>query len=625
MRRFINSLFGKAISQLALLALVMPFFQVIMASRAEAQLQTLPTWAVVDFEVRRTGGNDLGKVAADAVANELAKSGKYDVVPQESMKRFMEQLTLQPPVKDRTSLLRLASEARATTIVRGEVVNWRVRSEAGGKQADVILKVEVIDVASGLAVNGAALSASSPVRATSVDDTTVVSDAISSAAAQAVAEINMKTLPQGTVLNTHEQTALINQGARSGFKIGQQLIVLRGREQVASASVIEVEPDSATIRIERSSRGHQPGDKVRVIFAVDDVKETWSNTGSAQVVKPRRRGSNSGFTTMLLVAGVLGVLLGQGRSKGFTAAHNVKAEPMLFPSEAGSPANRVSWSRDLFVRGNQTTVQWQIHRSDVVGSPVLVVIGNESQGIDTIDARNVTYGDFGGVVGGFVCNNEAVPNVTVTGVGGVVPGRPYNYSVELVYKVASIDLPDGGNTTTTTTGGTTGGNTTGGNTTGGTGANECFFVSPRAAAQGTATPLNPATLTSPASNAVISADQPFQFGSVVNPAFPITAQYVLQISWDPLFPKSRTRTYAKLTRTDTGTLSTGPIDLFNNSGQFNPGLDLNSSSQEWFWRIGAKNVGDKPGPVPDANGERFVFSPPRRFTIPSPPPPPPVE
>jgi hypothetical protein len=137
--------------------------------------------------------------------------------------------------------------------------------------------------------------------------------------------------------------------------------------------------------------------------------------------------------------------------------------------------------------------------------------------------------------------------------------------------------------------------------------------------------LNSPTLQSPTSNQQVSQDIPFTFNSVVNPAFPITVEYTFQISSDPTFPKSRTLNLARVLRTDTGVLSTGTIDLFNNSGQFNPGLQLHTTTQEWFWRIGARNVADRPGPVPDANGTRYIYSPARRFTIPSPPPPPPVE
>jgi hypothetical protein len=53
--------------------------------------------------------------------------------------------------------------------------------------------------------------------------------------------------------------------------------------------------------------------------------------------------------------------------------------------------------------------------------------------------------------------------------------------------------------------------------------------------------------------------------------------------------------------------------------------DFGASTSEFFWRVGARNVADRPGPVADQSGERFVFGASRRFTIPAPPPPPPAE
>jgi len=634
-RRFINSFTGKAIGQLLVLALVLPSFQLVLSRQAQAQLQTLPTWAVVDFEVKNPKGQDnLGKVAAEAVATELAKTGKYDVVPAETVRRNVEQLMLPSPVVDKTSLLRLAGEIRASTIVKGQVVNWEIRNEGGGRKAIVLMRVEVMDVASGLPVNGAAKAAHSSVRSASVSDADLLSEAMTTGAAQAIAEINSKSLPQATILNTSpDNTALINHGLRSGFKAGQELIVVRGRTQVATASVLEVEADSATIRARNIQLGMQPGDKVRVIVEVPQMFDTITPSGDAKIVTQRKRGSNSGFTTLLLVLGVVGVLLSNGKnSGGFTAAHKVQAQPTMFPDSSGSPAVKITWVRDTFARGDQQTVQWQIYRNDVPGSPVMSVLGTLGSAMDTTDARDVTFGDFGTQVGGNTCLNTSIPEATATGVPGITPGRPYVYSVALVYKLAAIDLPDGGNASTTgggglTTGGgtgvTTGGTTTTGTTTtgGGTaGTADCFFISKISAATGIATPIAPPTQVSPGSNSVVSSDIPFTFNSVVNPAFPITARYALQISPDPTFPRNRTKTYATFVRTDIGVLSTGSVtNLLSRLAS-----DFGSSQQEFFWRVGAANVADKPGPVESA-GERLIFSPARRFTTPSAPPPPPAE
>jgi hypothetical protein len=43
-----------------------------------------------------------------------------------------------------------------------------------------------------------------------------------------------------------------------------------------------------------------------------------------------------------------------------------------------------------------------------------------------------------------------------------------------------------------------------------------------------------------------------------------------------------------------------------------------------YWRVGARNSGDRPGPVPDpANGQRYIFSEVSQFRVAAGPPPPP--
>ena len=43
-----------------------------------------------------------------------------------------------------------------------------------------------------------------------------------------------------------------------------------------------------------------------------------------------------------------------------------------------------------------------------------------------------------------------------------------------------------------------------------------------------------------------------------------------------------------------------------------------------YWRFGARNVADVPGPVPDSlTGEKYIFSTYRSFTLTGTPPPPP--
>ncbi|MCL4285284.1 MAG: hypothetical protein KJZ62_09280 [Fimbriimonadaceae bacterium] len=612
MRRFINSFFGRTVGQVMILSLVMPFVTLGLVNRAEAQIQGAPTWAVIEFVDKSPEGRaGIGALAAEAVQSELAKLQRYDMLPQETVSRTISSLGLQNPPTDQVSLLRLAGELRATTLVTGEVVNWRVESVGGGKRADVILRVVVMDVASGLPVNGAALSASSSVRTGDIEDATVVQEALVTGAAKAVSIINSQTLPVATVLNTRENTALINQGSRTGFRDGMEVIVIRGRDQVATAKVSDLEPDSAIVTITRPIRGIQPGDRVRAVFAVPVASPKFGAEGGIEVMRPRERGRppGSGFGTLLIVLGLAALLLTGGNSTGFSPAESVSAEALMYPDSSGRSAVKISWKRDIFARGNSQTMQWQVFRDDVLGTPVQVADGIAGSTIDD-DAvtRDISWGNFEGVIGGNTCNVTEMPLEDAT-VAGVIAGRAYSYAVALVYKLSSIDLPDGGGT-----GGGTGGGSGGGGT-----ASDCYFVSKQVAAKGVATPLPRPSLVNPGSNAVIAGDTIFTFGSVVNASFPMNIEYALQVSSDPNFPKAKSKVYARVTRGDLGTLSSGTVTnlLSRLASDFGVGVT------EFYWRIGARNVADKPGPVPDQSGERYVFSPSRRFTIPAPPPPPP--
>ncbi|HVT13423.1 MAG TPA: hypothetical protein VHE55_14245, partial [Fimbriimonadaceae bacterium] len=144
---------------------------------------------------KAAGVANSGNTASDAVASELSKTNLYDVVPQEQIKRAADNLGLTLPVTDPTTYLRLAQEVRASTVVTGEVVGYRILPNGGGKQAIVGINVKVIDVASGLPINGVGLTAKSTVRVGDVSDETLVNEALGAAASEAINTIRSQTLP----------------------------------------------------------------------------------------------------------------------------------------------------------------------------------------------------------------------------------------------------------------------------------------------------------------------------------------------------------------------------------------------------------------------------------------------
>jgi hypothetical protein len=660
-----NTLPGKLICHVVCAALALPSITLGLAVRANAQLSTRKLWAVMPF-VDRKGGH-FGQAAAEALTTALSTrqdefKPPIEVAPPDTVTRALSTLSLTAPVTDKTSILRVGQELRASTLITGEVVNYRVRSVSGGKQASVIIRAEAINVASGLPINGAAIQSDSTVKASSTPDEDLIGQAINIGTEEAVGRILGQTLPTGTVLNTTGREALINQGSRSGFKSGQTVVVLRNREQVAVAKVTDVEFDQSSVQVIRpgnnGEKGIAPGDSVQVIFEVPDVTGNFGE-GGTPISPPKHAHSNNSALISVALVLALGVFLvmNSNNNSPFSGA---TAEALLYPDSSGQPAVKVSWRPDLFAKGLSQRYAFQVWRNDLTTSPVFVTDGATTYGYDLQNELQISaWYNFGNVIGGSQCNGlPASASVTPT---GLTPGKPYTYGVELVYALSQNDLPGtvttgssagsgststattstgttstgtgttagtttGGTTTGGTTGGTTTGNTTTGTTstgtgttstgtTGNTGASICYFVSNKTYTK-LATPLNRISLVSPANNAVVTAPIPFTFQAVATAANPIVVQYVIQFSTDPGFPAGSTYTLTPFQRADTGALSTPTIDTQSTSFP----SSVANATQVW-WRVGARNVADSPGPVQDATGARYVYSAPIAFTRPTTNPP----
>ena len=596
MRRFVTSLPGKFVCHIVVTALLMPFLTLASIRPAMAQIQTLPTWAVVDFVNRSPGGKGgekIGALAADAISDELGKSNKYEITPRESVARAITQLNLVTPVTESTSLTRLANELQATSLVTGEVINYQIRPNGNGKQADVAIRMVVRDVASGLPVNGSAQTASSSVRAGDTPDDVLLGEAFGIAAAKAVNDINTRQLPKGTVLNTFEESAFINQGTRSGFKTGQKLIIYRGAEQVATATITEVSYDDATARIDRSYKGIRPGDRVQVVFDVPNIEPRFSNDGTARPVVEHKPRDTNHFLQILLAAVALAVIMGGGGSNGQHVVTQVKSEA-TFDQFASGPGVKISWNTNGWVQGNNQKFQWQIWRSDVFNAPVIIADGSRSNIVDTTQARSFTWNTAPkSSVTNCLANPTAGGSVVDPGTP-IASGQPYLYQVELIYRISALDFPNPPQ-----------------------GTEFCYFLTDRETAQGPATPLDRPDVLAPAQGVDVKKSIPFTTNSVVKNT-PITVQYALELSTSSEFKKGQTEIIGPVTTNTTGIVNIGIIDTFNGRKQF-----IKNATTLW-WRIGAKNVVDAPGPVPDAIGARYIWSIPRSFTRPNNPPPPPL-
>jgi len=623
---------------------------------------------VTEFVNKKSPGTTYGAKAAEAFSSALGKSGEFDVVPADTVKRATENLSISSPPDGLVNLLRLGQEVSASSIVKGEIASYQVSPTGSGKQASIVMRIVVYDVGSGLPVNGAALKGVSAIRSGSVSDDSLIQDAILQAANEAVNQIKSHRLPVGTVLNTQENKALINKGARAGFTSGQEVIVLRNREQVATARVTEVEPDSAYIVASNIQRGIQPGDRIRVVFKVPDVDV--DPAGDIHVHPVRNTSFPSGLVSVALVLGVVVALVGAGNGGSQDTVSNVAARATMYPNEAGIPAVHLTWSPNAFAGGNSQRAAWQIWRNDVLDSPIGVANGLSQDYTDalgnTFAIGALDYAVFQANQAGFnqVCNYaQSFDSANTIAVPSIAVGQQYIYQVQEVYDLLSIDLPGGsssqtsggtstastasgstasGSTATGSTGtgttGTTGtsgsiGGTTGTTGTTGTGTTStagttgtttgggqlCYFLTSKVTAVGLATPLNVPVLGTPLQGQSLNGATNFSTTSVLGTTSPITVQYVLEFSSTINFAKGTFFQVANFFSNQTGTIQ-------NPGSGIDPGVYFPNASQTTpiYWRYGARNIADVPGPAPDAlTHEPFIFCPPRTFFFTGTPPPPP--
>ncbi len=589
MKRFIHSLAGRAVSRTVILTLLWNFIILVVPSgSSNAQFTTGQTsqWAVIDFVNKSKVGSDaLGGVASDAVTTLLLGTNRFDILPRETIERKYQELGMTPPLTRELEVFRLGQSLGVETVITGEIKEARINRTSGGKSADVILIVRGWDVASQMPVMGTAVHGASSERPGDIEDEVVLNEAINFAAQKAVQNLLQQQIGFATVLTTPTtQFVTLNKGSRQGLKVGQEMVVLRRGEFVARVRVAEVNTDSAVASILSQNMGVAPGDKARVIYdKLENVVLT--SPGSARVRSSGKSANDlTGVLLGLLVVTALVLILqdsGGGDSPG-----EVIAEPGLDLN--GQPVVFLSWKPNLYNQGSRNRVEWQVWRSDVTANPVLVVPGAQANAEDSTQARDVDYRT-GLPNGGTTCTED--PGATnVPGVAGIVPGTSYMYQVSLVFKLSSLDLPGGGNGDVT----------------------DCFFTTTRATAKGQATPLFPVQLTVP-QNGATDVSNVVQFAWQSTPG---ANRYLVQISTSPNFTSSTTvRNIAVVDSIIPGGVSTDPIDI---SGIF-PG------TQRLYWRVGAKNTGDNPGPKKDPTGERYVFSAPFQFDRVLPPPPPPSE
>ena len=588
MKRFRKGLIARALSWTLIVAMVLPGIASLTMVPAVAQPAARGTVAVVDFTVRPGLQQALlSRAATDAIAMELSRAG-FNVLSRTQVQNALQELSLEP-ILDRLGVVKLGKTLAVDSIVSGEVV--AVTLEGSPRTARVTILVRVTDVASGEDVNGAAVTGQSNPRVGYVgDDDQLIREAISNAALQAATTIASYTIPEATVLNTvGTDEVLLNRGTRSGIQTGMEMIVLRGRDVVGRIRVTRPSTSDAIAKVISSTLGIQPEDRARAVFKLPTVQ---FDRGKVKIAEPRAKPKSAGLSNLGKIAVIVAIVAGAARiaQGGSSGVDSVKAEPVTDPS---GPAVKISWKPSVFAQANQDRILYHIYREPADPTrprvPVLTARSNETYVVDTQAARTVSYVD--------IAPGQEVDTPDLTDeedIPGVTAGQSYRYAVTLIYRFVS---PYSGQA-------------------GGQQGQQQQDVTYRESDKkwtGFATPLAQPVLLRPANGSedinLRSVDFEFQ-------AVPGAQAYRVEVSTDPTFQNKAVSFYTNEVMMPAG--STISIRNVNLSTKFSGAMRL-------YWRAGARNINDEPGPAPwvgDIKGQyRYIWSEPFSFMPVEEPPP----
>jgi len=292
---------------------------------ASAQLVEIMSVGLADF-VNKSGvlGDALSRLASGAVYIELNKSKRFDVTSDSTMKTFMSDLGMKSPLS-RTDLLRLGAELETDAMMEGEIAS--VVTTKDPARVSVTLVLRMIDVASGELINGATVVGnSSPRVGDTADLDTLVTEAVNNAAYLAVKNMVEYIIPEATVQNSMGVNDLmLNKGTREGIRKGMRMVVLRekqggGKEVVGRILVREAFPNDAIASVIIAPKGVKAEDKVRAIFEMPGYKppveaEAAKGVGTSSY---ERRGGSKKFVWYILGAAALALLVkgGSGSESG---------------------------------------------------------------------------------------------------------------------------------------------------------------------------------------------------------------------------------------------------------------------------------------------------------------------
>ncbi len=660
MTYLVEGAWARRISWMLVTTLLLPMLVLAATPRqAAAQLNRIPQVAVLEFGNRPNaqGGGILGRQATDAVVVEMTRTGRFDPTPRTQLNQQLQELGLNPPL-DNIGIRRLGQALGVDYVATGDIT--AISFSERPRRARVTLSVRLTDVISGELANGAIQSGISPEPPAGAqpDDDTLINQALSNAAFNAVQTLNNYTLPEATILhNTGENNVLLNRGSRDGITPGLEMIVIRGGDRVGRVRVATVGSTDSVATVVDPGKGIRPEDRARAVFSLPGY-EVNTNTGTIktypvteQDYNPRRgRKQKSILGTVLGIAAavLLAALLFRPKSStNNVGLRGVTARAFAEPSElAGATAPRVEVSWEL---GNDippgNVVEFQVYRGSVgpiggtgegfAGDVPIIALGPQQRVFFDAPTPVVPLQEFE-----YRQVNPTDPSeltVATTNRTGFTPGTPQTYRVEVIYRRLTVGTGGGNDGGGGGQGGGGGGQGGGGGGQGGGGGgqggggfgggggggrqqddNVEFVQAPISAFSSIATPvLRPEAIgpTGDVNLRAVTFTYQTSFGA---------DEYVIEVADNPTFQNKKTLGPFFKSKTTVTQTTDGPFDLTRAPFNFRE-----QQGVRIYYRIGARNTADNPGPVEARrlgvpNGDRYIYQGlDTSFTAIGQPPPPP--
>lgn len=620
MRLFRTPATSWPMSVLCIMALIVPIVCAVLAPQPVlAQAGTIEV-AVVDFQNKSKLPNEMfATMCTDAVVIELVRSGKFSVTAADSMRAKMEELGYKskdargPTIEITPYLMvRLGEELGAACVVSGELTTIKV--DSGKKKAEVRVVVRMLDVASGEFVNGAVASGTSNPRIgyTADRDTDWIIEAINNAARRAVETMVQYIIPEATVVGSSgANEVLLNRGSREGIEEGMEMIVLRRGESgldevVGRIRITAVTNMDARARIVQSTRGVRPGDRVRAVYdAPKDTGGTGTEAPRTDIRKKTALGSKLLWGLVALI-GLATMFKGGGdRPEEVPGA---VAAAFVSPAEFGSAFDEggilIAWNnpsnlrysdimeyhvwRDnhgtYFSEGQEATLAGPVLAPDqTTAAPISCALGSyDHHSVDDIATRSPISYRYPSEDHTSLETGEVDPML------GITPGKTHPYWVSCVYRRQPVA--------------------------GGEDAEATYWeTTPVYAGRATyvARPVSVSPGSTSGGDYVDLSDVTFEWEGSEN-----ANQYVLEVSTSPYFERDQTwvgQVYQATSQTGQS-CTQAYEDVLSEASEL---ADL-AAGTTLYWRVGARNSQDTPGPYPagpspmlsGAKSTRYIYSDP---------------